>query len=116
MVTLHCRRDHLSPSFHEASSSSCYQSSYSPNKHINYNQPEIEKGLQHFRKYQNSTSKLPSIPKVLEHSAYQKAYYGHSLERQPKGKEKPTHFIKMNWALDPSSNYQVSSLIFRRTT
>ena len=107
IVTLHCRRDHLSPSFHENTSNSCYKASYSPGKkHNNYNQPEMDKGIGHFRKYQNSTAMLPSL-KVSEHSHYQSSFSGHSAEKDPKGVEKGSHFLKMNWALDPTSNYKV---------
>lgn len=107
-VTLHCKRDHFSPSHPESKSSSCYKSSYSPSKTpVNYNEPEVNKGLYQFRRFQNSTSQLPSLPKVSEHSHYQKSFSPHHKEKDPKGIEKESHFLKMTWALDPTSNYKV---------
>jgi len=113
-VTLHCRRDHFSPTRYEHTAKSLYQASYSPSKAKNYNQPEIEKGLSRFRKYQNSTTMLPSIPKVSEGSQYQKAYSGHYSEKDPRGQEKASYFLKYNWALDPTSNYQVPLFLYRK--
>ena len=105
-ITLHCRRDHLSPTFHEKTSTSVYSSSYSPGKQ-NFNQPSLDQGLSLFRKHQNSNTLLPTIPKVLEHSQYQNSFQGHSCEKDGKAKEKPSFFLKYNWPLDPNSNYQV---------
>lgn len=116
-MTLHCRRDHLSPTVHGGKSSSCYHSSYTPVKNaVNYNQTEVEKGLSRFRKYENSTSLLPTIPKISEHSHYQKSYHGHSQEKPLKAQEKQSFFLKLNWALDPTSNYRVPLFPIRKTS
>jgi hypothetical protein len=79
----------LSPSpFDERKNISSYVSHHSPSKILpNYNKPEVEKELQRFRKYENSTSPLPNLPTILDNSNYHNSFHGHSQEKQLKGKE-----------------------------
>jgi hypothetical protein len=53
----------------------------------NYNKPEVERGLQKFRKYENSTSALPNLPTILDNSHYGNTFHGHSQDKLQKGKE-----------------------------
>ena len=73
----------------------------------NYNTPEVEKELKRFRKYENSTSALPNLPAITESSQYGTTFYGPSQDKLAKGKQQESWFLKMNWALDPKSSYQV---------
>jgi hypothetical protein len=57
---------------------------------------------------------LPSLPKVSEGSHYQNAFNAHSVEKEPRGQEKASYFLKYNWALDPASNYQVACYLYRK--
>lgn len=62
---------------------------HSPTKNLpNYNKPEVEKGLQKFRKYENSTSALPNLPAILDNSHYHNSFHGYSQDKLQKGKEK----------------------------
>ena len=79
-----------------------------------FNCAQLEQGLKNFRKYENSMSSLPTLAKVSGNSSYQKSYEGHSPEKDARGKEKESFFLKMNWALDPSSNYQVVLELFQK--
>lgn len=112
------RRDHLAPSpFQQPHNHSNYRTSFSPLPSSGSpTTPAIDKQLQQFRKHENSTSQLSGLPSILEGSHYQQAFQAHSQEKQVRGKEKESWFLKMNWALDPASNYQVPPLPLRRNS
>ena len=64
-----------------------------------------------FRRYQNSTSQLPSLGKVPEHSHYRESFSPHHKEKDPKASDRGGSFLKMAWALDPTSSYRVESCL-----
>lgn len=84
-VVSHCKRDHLSPSpFDDRKHVSNYLHSHSPNKQAHdYNNPQINKDLQKFRRHQSS---LPTLPSILATSNYQNSFHQPLLETPAKGK------------------------------
>ena len=71
---------------------------------------DIDQKLQDFRKKQSNRGSLPTLGKVPTNSNYQNSYsVCVSPQKDAKAHEKPSFFLKMNWALDPKSNYQVEN-------
>ena len=52
--------------------------------------------------------------KVSEHSHYQKSFSPHQKEKDPKAGERAGSFLKMAWALDPTSSYRVELVLFQK--
>ena len=115
-IKAHCKLDHMTPHHSQIpqlkKNQSCYLSSYSPSKaHPNYNSsPQAEKELRHFRKYDTNEFTLPAI---INDSQYHSSYLGKKTQTTVKCQQKPSFFMKLNWALNPISEYEVEDILFR---
>lgn len=112
-ISMHCKRDNLNPSpFYHSKNPSSYQLNYSPEKEA-YKNPQIGKQFQYHRKQEDRAS-MYNLPNILENTNYQQSFHPQPLEKIMRGKQKDSWFLKMGWALEPTSHYRVISVLFRK--